>query len=267
MQQYINLSQAHLAQFWLSVIDWILLDYIIRAHTWAKDIIVDGRKYYWINMGKIISDLPTLGISNENSMRKHISKLVNLDFLDRITQGNKSYFAPTDKVEEYCVGWPPSPKGGQVSPNRMVSIAERRDNSNINNNIKYISISVAQVKEKKGELIKELEWLLSSLRGQTDLKDVGADDIIVLWNSYSSKFKLPKVNLDNPKSLTIRKIKEAWGKLKSEFTKEEFNVGLQNYFKEIEQRKPDGNYYTHRFSLFSFLTQVNWIRKFMLINI
>jgi len=55
-------------------------------------------------MGKIIQDLPTLNIKNENSMRKHISKLVNLDFLDRITQGNKSYFAPTDKVEEYCVG-------------------------------------------------------------------------------------------------------------------------------------------------------------------
>jgi hypothetical protein len=67
----------------------------------------------------------------------------------------------------------------------------------------------------------------------------------------------------------VQSIKRAWDDFKIRHTKEEFNTWLQNYLKDIKWRKITGQvngYEHHRFSLYIFLTQRNWIYKFMSIG-
>jgi len=77
-----------------------------------------------------------------------------------------------------------------------VSLESYYSNINSNINIDYIYIPFDQIKNKSKTLVKELEKLVSSLVGNSDLSDVSVDDIIELWNTYSSRYKLPKVILN-----------------------------------------------------------------------
>jgi hypothetical protein len=113
----------------------------------------------------------------------------------------------------------------QGQTNVYTSINDCLHYSNINSNIKYITIPIDQVKNKNIGLAKKVEDLLFFLRGEeTDLKDVSHKKIIELWNSYHNEYKLPRVNLDNPNSVMVQSIKRAWDDFKIRHTKEEFNT-------------------------------------------
>ncbi len=266
MQKYINLNQEQIIEYWLSLPEGLALDYIIKANSWAKSICDwDGRTFFRVNIGKLLEDLPALGIKTKWGATKLVNKLLDKWLLNKKLVNKSPYYAPTERTKSYyftgCI-----PEEGEGTPLGTESPSLWSDNSNINSNINYITISVAQLKERKGESIKALERLISSLRGETDLKDTSADQVITLWNNYSKEYRLPRIKVGEWTTIE-KETKKLWTKFKSEYTKEDFNLGLQNYLTEIKSRKPDwktNSYYDHRFTLPIFLKQSNWIKKYML---
>jgi len=265
--KYVNLYQPQIIEYWLTLVEGVILDYIMKANSWAKVKVIEDKNFFQVNVWKIIDDLPMLGIKSKQSVRKHIAKLIDLWFLERELVANSPYYSPTEHMKEYYFA------GGKVRESQgslevSTSIALERYNSNVNSNVNYkhITISVSQVKEKNKSLAKHLETLLSSLQGKTDLSDVGADDIISIRNWCHSDYKLPTVSTTKEDSIMIRSVKREWLSFKRTYTKEEFNLWLQNYLLNIKWRKQDwkeNSYFNHRFTLYAFLKQANWIKKFM----
>lgn len=99
---------------------------------------------------------------------------------------------------------------------------------------------------------EELSW-------KTDLSSTSVQDIIDVREWINPSYKLPKVSRW-PKSLV--KLKEQWLMTKRWFTRDEINKALENYCTEIESRKEWTWYYNHRFTLYEFLKQGNWLLKF-----
>jgi len=265
MQRFINLYQPQMVKYNINMIEWIILDYIMKANSWARSVQDDEwRNYFQVNAGKVLADLPALWIKTNKGITDKVKSLVSLWLLDRL-HPNKPYFAPTQLTKDYYFTW--HEMVWEVTPNGVTSVTKWCDNSNVNNsNVNYIYIPVDQVKEKSKKLAGQLEYILSSLYGETDLKDVKAIEIIKLRNSMSDEYKLPKVAIKETDTAMVKQIKKTWTEFKRTYTKEEFNNWLQNYLKDIKLRKPDGkadSYFSHRFSLFAFLTQRNWFLKFM----
>jgi len=266
MQKYMNYIQPQILDYNLSIIEWMILDYIMRAFSWANPKQIDWIMFVQLHPQKILDDLPLLWIKTKNWLNKHINKLIASGLLNKKISGNAPYYAITDLTKDYIFA------GGkqldaQVPTIGTIGVNDWTYNSNINNsNIKYITIPIDQVKKKSKTLAGQLENILSSLVGKTDLEDVDYKSIIELWNSYNKSNRLPAINLSNPNSVMVKSISKKWAEFKKTYTKEEFNVWLQNYLTDISKRKPDwkvGSYYDHRFTLYQFLWQANWIKKFM----
>lgn len=265
MQRFINLEQIQLVKYNLNIIEWTILDYIMKANSWAKSKERDWRNFFLVHAGKMLEDLPSLWIKTNNWILIRIRNLTGAWLLERYDP-NSPYYAPTEKLRSYYFAGS-NETNIEVCWNEHTTLTKWLDNSNINSNINYITLSVDQVKRKEGSLTKELKSLLSSLEGKTDLQYTSAIEIIELWNSYNSEYKLPKVTINPDKdSVMVKSIKRAWADFKTIYSKEEFNTGFKNYLDNIKNRKPDwkvGSYYNHRFTLSVFLTQNNWIKKFM----
>lgn len=87
------------------------------------------------------------------------------------------------------------------------------------------------------------------------------DDLINIWNSVEDKlwkkFKSPKT------TNTFQQLFHSYNAKKNVITDEEFYLWLENYLKEISKRKPDNDYFKHRFTLEKFMKQNNWLEKFI----
>ena len=265
MMKYINLYQPQIVEYNLTLVEWVVLDYIVKANSWARSLEKDWINYFQVNAWKILKDLPALGIKTDKWILDKIKTLTEEWLLKRYSK-NMPYYAVTDKTKNYYFGWNNEMVNCNL-PNGNMHLTKWLDNSNINNsNVKQIYIPVDQVKEKSKRLAGDIEKLLSFLIGETDLIDVDYTEIIELRNDCYETHKLPRVNTSNLETVMVKSIKKQWLSFKREFTKEEFNVGLQNYLKEIKKRKQDWkvwSYYDHRFTLFQFLSQGNWIKKYM----
>ena len=264
MMKYINLYQPQLIEYWLWFSEWIILDYILKANNWANKIDRDWKTFFQINTWKLLTDLPALWIKTSKWVLDKIKILTNSWLLERYS-ALSPYYAPTEKTRDYYFTWP-NQNVTSTLPNGEVNLTKWLDNSNINySNINRVYISVDQIKEKNKSLVAELEQLILSLRGKTDLEDVSLDDLIILRNWLYDEYKLPRIN-NNPNSVLIKQLARLWIKFRKEYSKEDFNAWLTNYLKEIKWRKQDwkaNSYYNHRFTLPVFLSQRNWILKFM----
>lgn len=121
-----------------------------------------------------------------------------------------------------------------VSNNNPIGTKSKTPNVNVNVNVND--------NEKETEDKKELENFVNS------------------WNSIENI--LDKKWL--PKTIKITDdLKAIWKKRKKEYSLDEIKTAARNYCKEIEWRVDDGKWYiTHRFTLFEFLQQKNWLQKF-----
>lgn len=259
-----NYIQPQFIKYNLTMIEWMILDYIMKAFSWADKKEIDWIECVKLHSQKILDDIPVLGISTTNWLGKHIKKLIDRWLITKRVSRNSPYYAITKYTRdyEYAGVVQMERKGG---PDGTLGLSDWNTNSNINySNIKDITIPFVQIKEKSKSLIKELEALLLSLSGEwTDLNDVSADSIITLRNWYYNKYKLPRIKEG---TVMYTGVKTEWAKFKKEFTKEEFNLWLKNYLDEIDWRQHSNDpwsYFNHRHTLFNFLKQKNWIRKFI----
>lgn len=262
-----NYIQPQILKYWLTITENVILDYIMRAFSWANPIDIDWKTYVRLHGSKIIEDLPSLWITTSQWLNKHINNLINMWLIDKKQVSNAPHYCITEKTKEYEFAGSKQLLHRDET-NVSKSINDSFDYSNIiDSNIKYINIPIDQIKRKTKSLAENLERLLSFLNGkETDLIDVSYREIIDLWNWYSSDYRLPKVNTNNMDSVMVKSINREWIRFRWVYTKEEFNLWLKNYLNNIKHRKPDwkiDSYYDHRFSLYQFLTQRNWIKKFM----
>jgi hypothetical protein len=90
----------------LDMTDILLMDYIQKAISQPSmlKIIKDEQAYVWLNHSKILEDLPILNIK-ENMLRKHISKLIQLNLIkgESISsnkgRGSRAYYTITEVFE------------------------------------------------------------------------------------------------------------------------------------------------------------------------
>jgi predicted transcriptional regulator len=147
------------------------------------------------------------------------------------------------------------------------SSAETEHNIYNNNNIYNI---LSFLKERDREELKNikphLEEILSSLwRTKTNLEEINIEKLFNIWNWVPMSWWKKISWWAN--TLIKEKIKKLWNSYQEKITKEDFYNWLQNYINEIKTRKPDSNpnsYYFHRFDLYHFLKQENWLLKFMM---
>ena len=108
MMNYINLYQPQLIELNLGIKEAIVLDEILKSNSWANSITIEERTFFELRAGKIIDDLPILGITTKAGIIDKIKTLISLGLIERVIQDNKPYDAPTEKTKEYVfAGRPP----------------------------------------------------------------------------------------------------------------------------------------------------------------
>lgn len=83
------------------------------------------------------------------------------------------------------------------------------------------------------------------------------------WNN-SKPFWIAKKSLPKTRKIT-EKIKLVWKQAIKEYSYEEIIEATNNYCKYVDKLKPKDEkdtYYQHRFTLYEFLKQDNWLQKF-----
>lgn len=112
MKYNIQINQLLLAKTTLNIIDCALLDYLYFFCN-SSNIKIEkqritnkeGKKWTWVDYGKIIEDMPLLGIKTTQSLTPHIKNLEKNGFIETIIwQGKRKYIRLLQKTEDIYVG-------------------------------------------------------------------------------------------------------------------------------------------------------------------
>jgi hypothetical protein len=93
---------------------------------------------------------------------------------------------------------------------------------------------------------------------------VNVEEFIEKWN-WVKTIQTPRWNvawLRQCRKATDDIKEERW-KVVKKYTKEQISEWVNNYIEEIKNRKKDDWYYNHRFTLYEFIKQSNWLKKFI----
>lgn len=91
-------------------------------------------------------------------------------------------------------------------------------------------------------------------------KTLSIEEFVSVWNSVKSIWR--EKWLKQCKMQT-KDIVNAWNSIIKEYTKMEIEYWLKQYVNEIESRDKWTSYKDHRFSLYEFITQKNWLKRFI----
>jgi len=100
----------------------------------------------------------------------------------------------------------------------------------------------------------------SSLKDKDKDKDIYTklENLVEKWNLLKDKDKFWK------KTIKINdNLKDIYKKIDKQYTQEEIVLWVRNYLKEIKSRDINIDYSQHRFTLYDFLKQWNWLNKFI----
>lgn len=99
---------------------------------------------------------------------------------------------------------------------------------------------------------------------ETYKEKVNVEEFIEKWN-WVKTIQTPRWNvawLRQCRKATDDIKEERW-KVVKKYTKEQISEWVNNYIEEIRNRKKDDWYYNHRFTLYEFIKQSNWLKKFI----
>lgn len=206
MMNYININQKQMVELWMKKLqEWVILDYILKANSWANSVNVEGRTFFEVRVWKIISDLPVLNIWTR-ALQLSIKTLIDVWLLDKVIQNNKPYYAPTEKTKSYVFSW----GGAEVwkilhtkcEKSYTPSAKNISHNSSINNS-NIIYTSKEEIKNKNEEVYK-------------------------LYMSHYPKDKRVFAN----KGETLKRMSS----LSKEFTYEQFMSSAKSYIKSLKDK-------------------------------
>jgi len=77
-----------------------MLDMIVNAATWADSKEIDGEKYYLLEYGKVISELPTV-FGSKQAITRVTQKLEQLKLIEVIMSGRMNYFRAIEDIKRF----------------------------------------------------------------------------------------------------------------------------------------------------------------------
>lgn len=120
----------------------------------------------------------------------------------------------------------------------------------------WIRFTIVEDKPTKETPHDRIDWLGVFAKWRNDQKKIGCKK----W--------LPKTRLENP--LLKQERCKLYRDIVDKKSNEPVKIALQlvskwvrNYIEDIKKRKDDDDYWSHRFTLYKFIKQKNWIRNFL----
>lgn len=149
----------------------------------------------------------------------------------------------------------------------IVPIVSSSDELSVEEHLEKIKVLIkekAVTKEKSWKILNELQNISQDIQTEfieTDLAAVTVENIIDVWNSISVEWWIQFKSSRTTKAfLDLEKV---FLQIKKNYDKEWINKALDNYILDIQSRTPNTSYAKHRFTLFQFLKQSNWLAKFI----
>ena len=99
---------------------------------------------------------------------------------------------------------------------------------------------------------------------ETSKEKVQLDEFIEKWN-WIKTIHTPKWNVAWLKQCrwATEDMEKLWSKIVKSYTREQISEWVNNYIEEIKKRDNNSSYYSHRFTLYEFIKQGNWLKKFI----
>ena len=148
----------------------ILFDYLIIAPTWADDIIIDGKVYYWVARHKICEAHPLLDLKPDTVYR-YLKKLRNKGLIEYKKDGKKDCIRITPLGKKY-VTKSMSEKNPNLEPSTMSEKNPRKvgkKSESTRKKIRHINIlsnsTINNSLSKRADFLKSQEAFVNYIRG------------------------------------------------------------------------------------------------------
>jgi len=148
----------------------ILFDYLIIAPTWADDIIINGKVYYWVARHKVCEAHPLLNLKPDTVYR-YLKKLCNKGLIEYRKDGKKDCIRITSLGKKYV-----TKSMSEKNPN-LLSLAMSEKNPKgsgkkselARKKIRHISIlsnsTINNSLSKRAHFLKSQEYFVNYMRG------------------------------------------------------------------------------------------------------
>lgn len=230
MKCSININQKNIIDnnLDLDIIEASILDYLISFVSF-KDIVkynIDWEQYFEVNYEILINEMPLLKLTKQR-LKTITNELNDKGFLfKKVVNNNTTCFKLTD--------------------------------------LSMLLISEGGVGWKwTGGLVENHQggWL-KNIKGVGWKSSTPPEEIERLFNWRNKYQTLPTCQKITPDIIDeYNKLIKKW------YTIDDMSKALANYLREIKNRKPTcWDYLKHRFSLYIFLKQENWFKKFLYYN-
>ena len=125
------------------------------------------------------------------------------------------------------------------------------------------TISQPQVNDNEEEGILSYDNIQEEVK-ETNKEKVQLDEFIEKWN-WIKTIHTPKWNVAWLKQCrgATEDMEKLWSKIVKSYTREQISEWVNNYIEEIKKRDNNSSYYSHRFTLYEFIKQGNWLKKFI----
>lgn len=149
--------------------------------------------------------------------------------------------------------------GWQNSSKRWIS---SKTSSDLDHKCKS-TISQPQVNDNEEEGILSYDNIQEEVK-ETNKEKVQLDEFIEKWN-WIKTIHTPKWNVAWLKQCrwATEDMEKLWSKIVKSYTREQISEWVNNYIEEIKKRDNNSSYYSHRFTLYEFIKQGNWLKKFI----
>ncbi len=136
----------------------ILFDYLIIAPTWADDIIIDGKVYYWVARHKICEAHPLLDLKPDTVYR-YLKKLRNKGLIEYKKDGKKDCIRITPLGKKYV-----TKSMSEKNPRKVGKKSE-----STRKKIRHINIlsnsTINDSLSKRADFLKSQEAFVNYIRG------------------------------------------------------------------------------------------------------
>lgn len=158
MQFSIHIDQTKVVEWHLSCSEAVLFSFLYSLPSWANQVIINGKAYFYITKSKIIDELPIL-TNKPDTVYRLIKGLKEKGLVDVVRQNNAMHIALTDtartwnrgEVGALSAGSEKNPRVGKKSGQPRKKIRERSEiNPNNLGNKSDISVYQGSVDQESG---------------------------------------------------------------------------------------------------------------------
>lgn len=227
---YTNIDHTKRKALKLTLLEYAVYDSIFNISSLAK--------FTWKINRTYLSDF--FDVTRQTIIRT-IDKWIRIWILDN------TWNCTTSAWQNYIVC---SEKAVLENVTECVTKCDSECNILLHNNNIYINNKEKPSKKKKDRLL-----------------DLSFEDLVEVWNSVQDR-EWKKFNSSPSSKLYRDTLSLYMEEISLKYTKDELYSALDNYLKEIGWRKQSndrGDYFYHRFSLYFFLKQKNWLLKYLFI--